>query len=181
MLRMKFRLASVLAVGGIVAITACSPLPPLGQAYWQRVDDNSALYLSGPKAQQRLDDDIASCVRMVDELVELDALRETMPPDTHSDYHRSLKASGDLAYYDTPTRYGDKKVAHSDFHDYESCMRSQGWERVRYVRYQSLTKANKTYAETRQYRRTGLMGPAAEAQEMASRDATAAMYAEVNQ
>ena len=163
---MKLKTASVLALlGGIVAMTACSPLPPLGQAYWQRVEDNSALYMTGPKAQQTLDDDIATCVREVDELVELDALRETLPPDTHSDYHKSLNASGDLAYYDTPTRYGDKKVDHADFHDYEGCMRSKGWERVRYVRYQTKAKSDKTYTETQQYRKTGLMGPAAEAKE----------------
>lgn len=178
---MKFKLASVLALGGIVAIAGCSPLPPLGQAYWQRVEDDSALYMTGPKAQQRLDDDIALCVHEVDELVELDAMRETMPPDTHSDYHKSLKASGDLAYYDTPTRYGDKKVSHSDFHDYESCMRSKGWERVRYVRYQTLAKSNKTYTETQQYRKTGLMGPAAEAKLRGDIDKANADFANVNQ
>lgn len=179
---MKFKLASVLALGGLVTMmSSCSPLPPLGQAYWQRVEDNSALYMTGPKAQQRLDDDIAGCVREVDELVELDALRETTPPDTHSDYHTALKSSGDLAYYDTPTRYGDKKVAHSDFHDFESCMRTRGWERVRYVRYQALTKANKTYTDTQAYRKTGLMGPAAEAQKQAAIDAANDQFANVNQ
>jgi hypothetical protein len=170
-----------LALGGIVAIAACSPLPPLGQAYWQRVEDNSALYMTGPKAQQTLDDDIATCVREVDELVELDALRETMPPDTHSEYHEALKASGDLSYYDTPTRYGDKKVAHSDFHDYESCMRFKGWERVKYIRYQTLAKSNKTYSDTQSFRKTGLMGPAAEAQERAEQDAANNDYAHLNQ
>ena len=178
---MKFKMASVLALGGIVAIAACSPLPPLGQAYWQRVEDNSALYMTGPKAQQTLDDDIAMCVHEVDELVELDALRETMPPDTHSEYSGALAASGDLAYYDTPTRYGNKKVAHSDFHDYESCMRFKGWERVRYVRYQTLAKSNKTYTETQQYRQTGLMGPAADAQKQAVIDAANNDYAHLNQ
>lgn len=178
---MKFKVASIMALGGVLAMAACSPLPPLGQAYWQRVEDNSALYMTGPKAQQRLDDDIAKCVHEVDELVELGALREAMPPDTHSDYHTPLKASGDLDYYDAPARYGDKKVAHSDFHDFESCMRVQGWERVRYVRYNALTKAKKTYTETRNYQRTGLMSPAAEAKIQESRDATAAMYTDVNQ
>lgn len=169
---MKFKMALVLAAGGMVAMTACSPLPPLGQAYWQRVEDDSALYMTGPKAQQRLDEDIATCVRVVDELVELDALRETLPPDTHSEYHRALKASGDLAYYDTPTRYGEKKVAHSDFHDYEGCMRSKGWERVKYVRYQTVLKAKKTDKEIRQYRATGTVGEAAEAkmQQAAQKD-----------
>lgn len=177
---MKFAKASILALGGIVALAACSPLPPLAQAYWQRVEDNSALYMTGPKAQQRLDDDIALCVHEVDELVEIDALRETLPPDTHSEYHKALNSSGDLAYYDTPTRYGNKKVAHSDFHDYESCMRSRGWERVKFVRYQTMAKSNKTYTETRQYRKTGLMGDAAVAKEQAAIEATKDDYRGVN-
>lgn len=177
---MKSKMAFVLALGGIVAVAACSPLPPLGQAYWQRVEDNSALYMTGPKAQQQLDEDIATCVREVDELVELDALRKTMPPDTHSEYHRSLKDSGDLAFYDTPTRYGDKKVAHKDFHDYESCMRSRGWERVRYVRYQTMMKAVKTDTELRQYRETGLMGDAAVAKMEAASQVTKDQYARLN-
>jgi hypothetical protein len=163
---MKFKFASVMALGAIVApmvMSACSPLPPLGQAYWQRVEDNSALYMTGPKAQQRLDGDIATCVRIVDELVELDATREVLPPDTHSDYHNALKSTGDLSYYDSPTRHGDKKVDHVDYHDFEGCMRSKGWERVRYIRYQTLTKAQKTYTETQQFRKTGLIGAAAEA------------------
>ena len=175
---MKFKMASVLALGAIVATVACSPLPPVGQAYWQRVEDDSALYMTGPKAQQRLDDDIATCVREVDELVELDATREALPPDTHSDYRTALDASGDLSYYDTPTRYGDKKVDHTDFHDYESCMRSKGWERVRYVRYQTLTKAQKTYTDTQTFRKTGLMGAAAEAQQEA--DAKKNDYSNLN-
>ena len=100
---MKFKISPALALIGIIAVAACSPVPPIGQAYWQRVEDNSALYMTGPKAQQTLDEDIAGCVRVIDEMVELDALRETLPPDTHSEYHRALKASGDLAFYDTPT------------------------------------------------------------------------------
>jgi hypothetical protein len=178
-IHMKFKLASVLALGALLA--GCTPFPPLGQAYWQRVEDNSALYMTGPRAQQQLDDDIASCVREVDELVELDALRETLPPDTHSEYHDALEASGDLAYYDTPTRHGDKKVAHSDFHDYESCMRTKGWERVRFVRYKTAAQSNKVYTETRNFRRTGLMGGAYEAQQQADQAATDANYADVNQ
>jgi len=138
----------------------------MAQAYWQRVEDNSALYLTGPKAQQELHENIALCVHEIDEMVELDALRGTMPPDTHSEYGRALNASGDLAYYDTPTRYSDKKVAHSDFHDFESCMRYKGWERVVYTRYQAAAKARNTYRETKQYRDTGLIGDAAIARRM---------------
>lgn len=177
---MKLKMASVLALGGIVTMAACSPVPLLGQAYWQRVEDNSALYMTGPKAQQRLDEDIATCVREVDELVELDALRETTPPETHAEYRKALDASGDLAYYDTPTRYGDKKVAHTDFHDFESCMRYKGWERVKYVRYESRSKASKTYTETQQYRKLGLMGPAAEAKMKADQDVVKGEYTGLN-
>ena len=150
---MKIRFLSV--VGGILALSACAYNPPLGQAYWQRVEDNSALYMTGPKAQQELDENIATCVREVDELVELGALRKEMPPDTHSEYHRALDASGDLATYDTPTRFGDKKVAHKDFQDFEGCMRSAGWERVRFVRYQVAQNAKGVYKETQNIRSHG--------------------------
>lgn len=148
------------AFGAVLVLSACVQ-PPVGQAYWQRVEDNSALWLTGPKAQQTLDENIAGCVREVDELVELGALRETTPPDTHSEYHRALNASGDLDYYDTPTRHGNHRVSHTNFHDFETCMRSKGWERVRYVRYQSAAQARETYTNTQQIRRWGLSGDAA--------------------
>jgi hypothetical protein len=144
-----------MAAAGALALSACSFTPVTGQAYWQRVEDDSALYMTGPKAQQTLDENIAGCVREVDELVTLNALRKKMPPDTHSEYHRALDASGDLAYYDTPTRYGTKHVAHKDFQDFESCMRSKGWERVRFTRYQTKLRAENTYEETQQIRGWG--------------------------
>jgi hypothetical protein len=177
---MKIKWVSCLSVGSLLAMTACGPLPAIKQAYWQRVEDNSALYMTGPKAQQKLDEDIATCVRKVDELVELDALRETMPPDTHSEYHHALDKSGDLSYYDTPTRYGDMKVAHTDFHDYESCMRSEGWERVKFVRYQTALKSKRNNTELQQYRATGKMGEAAAAHDQEIANKAKAPYATVN-
>ncbi len=133
---------------GILSVTLLAGCTPpkskMADAYWQRVEAQSALYLTGPKAQQQLEENIATCVREVDELVELGALRETTPPDTRSAYHNALEASGDLDYFETPTRYKDMMVAHSDFHDFESCMRSKGWERVKYVRYQQEISAKKT-------------------------------------
>jgi len=177
---MKLKIVSVLAAGGILAMTACSGSAPVGQAYWQRVEDNSALYMTGPKAQQQLEENVVTCVREIDEMVRLDALRGTLPPDTHSEYHRALKASGDLDYYDTPTTLGDKKVAHSDFHDYESCMRSKGWERVVYMRYQTVSKAGNAYRENRQYRETGLTGDAAVARKKQMTE-EAGGYPEINE
>jgi hypothetical protein len=153
-LQMKSK-SLLIAACGLLALSACAYSPPLGQAYWQRVEDHSALYMTGPKAQQQLDEDIATCVREVDELVELGALRKDMPPDTHSEYHRALDASGDMSWYDTPTRYGDKKISHKDFQDYEGCMRYKGWERVRFVRYQSAQKAKGTYRDTQNIRQWG--------------------------
>ena len=152
----------ILTVSSLLLLTAaCTSLTPTGQAYWQRVEDDSALWMTGPKAQQQLDQDIATCVREVDELVQLDALRETTPPDTHSDYHKALKASGDLAYYDTPTRLGEHMVSHTDFHDFESCMRYKGWERVSYVRYQTAAQSQQVYKNTQQIRNWGVSGDAA--------------------
>lgn len=154
----------ILMIGAVsVLMTACMPVRPSGEAYWQRVEHDSALYMTGPKAQQDLDQSIARCVREIDELVRLEALRETLPPDTHSEYRRGLRASGDLDYFDTPTRLGRKRVAHTDFHDFESCMRHKGWERVRFVRYQTQQSAQKTYRATQQVRKYGVSGAQAEA------------------
>lgn len=158
---MSCKIKNLVAVSALIAVSACAWSPPVGQAYWQRVEDSSALWMTGPKAQQELDQNIASCVREVDELVEIGALRETTPPDTHSEYHRALKASGDLAHYDTPTRYGDHMVAHTDFHDFESCMRDKGWERAKFVRYQTALKSKNTYKATQELRLWGVTGEAA--------------------
>lgn len=139
-----------------VVVAGCDTVRPRGQAYWQRVEDNSALYMTGPKAQQRLDQDISVCVREIDELVELEAVRGTLPPQTHSDYHRALKASGDLDFYDAPTRMGADKVSHSDFHDFEGCMRSKGWERVNYIRHETAAQAVQNYERTQNIRKFGV-------------------------
>lgn len=153
---MKSKMNILIAAIGVLAVSSCAWNPPTKQAYWQRVEDNSALWMTGPKAQQTLDENIASCVRQVDELVELGALRETLPPDTHSEYHRALKASGDLDYYDTPTRYGEHRVSHKDFHDFDSCMRYSGWERVNFVRYQVAKQAEKTNNDLQSIRQWGV-------------------------
>jgi len=158
---MSSKFKTLLAATGLMALSACAWQPVVGQAYWQRVEDDSALWMTGPKAQQTLDENIATCVREVDELVQLDALRQTTPPDTHSEYHRALKASGDLDYYDTPTRMGEHMVSHTDFHDFESCMRDKGWERVNYVRYQTEMKSKETFISTQQIRKFGVSGDAA--------------------
>lgn len=178
---MAMTFKKVSAVATCVLLLAGCMDRPLGQAYWQRVEDDSALYMTGPKAQQTLEENIASCAYEIRELVKLDAMRETMPPDTHSEYHRALNESSDLSYYDTPVRIGDKKVAHSDYHDYESCMRSKGWERVNFVRYQTAVGAKSTYRDTRLYRETGLIGEAAVAKKKQEAARAKADFSGVNQ
>lgn len=159
---MTSRLSLVLVSGAVaVALSACAPVMQTPKAYWQRVEDGSALWMTGPKAQQALEQNIAGCVREVDELVELGALRETTPPDTHGEYHRSLNASGDLAYFDTPTRHRSQRVAHTEFYDFESCMRSKGWERVKFVRYETARQGQQVYQDTQDIRVWGVKGDAA--------------------
>ena len=178
---MRIKFLPVLAVGSLLLATACTPVkPPTGAEYWQRVDADSALYMTGPKAQQILDQNIATCVREIDELVRLDAVRRTTPPDTHSEYHRALKASGDLAYYDTPVRDGKLKVDHKDFHDFESCMRSKGWERVKYIRYQVARQAQQTYKATQEIRDYGISGPAVEQMKQEKAQAVNSSYHNLN-
>lgn len=177
---MTSKMKMFVAACSVLAVSACAYQPPQKQAYWQRVEDNSALWMTGPKAQQTLDQDIAGCVREVDELVEIGALRETTPPDTHSEYNRALKASGDLDYYDTPTRYGEHWVSHTDYHDFDSCMRFRGWERVKFVRYQTAKQAETTYKDTQDIRKYGVAGDAAVAKQEEAADAIKNNYTSLN-
>lgn len=177
---MNSKLKMLTAAASLMVLSACAYNPPVGQAYWQRVEDNSALWMTGPKAQQELDQNIATCVREVDELVEIGALRETMPPDTHDEYHKALNRSGDLDYYDTPTRLGDHMVAHTDFHDFESCMRDKGWERVKFIRYQTAAKSKQTYKSTQQIRTWGVSGDVAVQKQQENLDEIKGDYNTVN-
>jgi hypothetical protein len=176
------KILPVALIASVLMVSACTPIkPPVGDAYWQRIEDSSALYLTGPKAQQRLEQNIAGCVREIDELVRLDAIRETTPPDTNSDYRRALDASGDLAFYDTPTRIGDSKVDHSNYHDFESCMRAQGWERSRYVRMEPAMRAETTYKDTKDLRKYGTFGAEAQIRQNQERAERVKDYKELNQ
>ena len=177
---MNSKIKLLMAACSILAVSGCAWNPPTGQAYWERVEDSSGLYMTGPKAQQALEENIATCVREVDELVELGALRETTPPDTHSEYHRALEASGALDYYDTPTRYGEQMVSHTNFHDFDSCMRYGGWERVKFVRYQVAQQAQDTYTKTTDLRIWGVSGDAAKEKQKEKVDALKSGYSGLN-
>lgn len=158
--RIKSLLLSGLLPGiAFAGLAACEPMPTkLQDTYWQRIETHSALYLTGPKAQQQLEQNIAACVREVDELIRLQALRETTPPETNQEYRDALEKSGDLAAFDTPRHHKDLMVDHSDYYDFESCMRAKGWERVKAVRYQAATKAQQNHENTQELRKYGIEG-----------------------
>tara|TARA_B100001971_G_C18220548_1_gene556844 strand:+ start:951 stop:1487 length:537 start_codon:yes stop_codon:yes gene_type:complete len=175
----KKAVISTLAVTLVAA--GCTPKPkPTQDAYWQRIEAHSALYMTGPKAQQQLEQTIAGCVREVDELVRLKAIRETTPPDTHYEYHSALNESGDLAAFETPKHHKDIHVDHSEYYDFESCMRSEGWERVRAVRYQVDKKAQQNYKDVQDIRKFGVKGHAAEVKRMKIEAETKVDYQNVN-
>ena len=95
-------------------------------------------------------------------------------------YWCALKASGDLAFYDTPTRLGNHKVSHTDYHDFESCMRVRGWERVRFMRYDTARQAHKTYKETQELRVWGVSGDAAAQKQEEKVEAVKNNYSSLN-
>ena len=159
------KIFKIFAITGLSlsALAACQyPQTPEATAYWQRVETHSALYLTGPKVQQQLEQDIATCTNEVRELVRLRALRETTPPNTHHPYHKALEESGDLAAFETPEHQRDLHVDHSDYYDFESCMRSKGWERVRSIRYAPGAAAHRNYDDTQDLRKYGATGRAAD-------------------
>ncbi len=158
-MQIKKLVTSVFTMGSVLVLSACQqPMQPTKEAYWQRIETNSALYLTGPKAQQMLDQDIAGCTNEIKELVELQAIRKTTPPATHYAYHSALEKSGDLAEWETPSHVGDLRVDHTEYHDFESCMRMRGWERVQNIRYQTSHKAKLTRDETQDIRKYGYSG-----------------------
>lgn len=134
-----------------IAVSACSTFSPkLEDArYWQRQSVSSALYMRGPKAQQMLHVDIARCSNDIKELQNLGAIREVMP--TNYNHGNNLEprtaAKAELDEWDTPERDGYLYAEHLDYHDFETCMYSKGWERVNYLSNTDIDKARDDYLE----------------------------------
>lgn len=147
---------TILLLTAVIIISGCTVKhKPTGEDYWQRIEDASALYLTGPKAQQILEQNIAGCVREIDELVYLEAVREDTPPETRNEYLRALDAAEPTAHWDSPSHLRDLRIDHTDFHDFDSCMNFKGWERVAYVRYPASQKAQRVKTELQAVRRYG--------------------------
>lgn len=140
-----------------VLAAACTPYPTLRDAqYWQRESASSALYMQGPKAQQMLHQDIARCTGEIQELYRLGAIRDAVPgdpyygtvPDPDRNVGERTKASFEMAQWETPERDGYLYAEHLDYHDFEGCMHTKGWERVEHVPYEVADRSRSTYRRT---------------------------------
>ena len=133
--------------------TACGHRGSMGTDYWQRIDSAKGLYLRGPKAQQHLEQDLSTCVHTIVELAKLSGVREEIPDffNPVSDVEQAnvseqLKA---LPRWDQPEYIQDLRVDHTNYHDFEGCMRYKGWRRVQYVHPDETRRANDIYKRTK--------------------------------
>ena len=141
-----FKKAATLSAFALLTASACTPgkdIKDVGGQFWQRVSTSEAIYQQGPKAQQILNRDISRCVVELRELEELGALKNAIPTDASG-----LTLSPDeqvMNDWDTPDRLKNMYAEHSDYADFESCMRYKGWERVEHVPYDVSNKGRVNY------------------------------------
>lgn len=124
--------------------------------YWQRIDTTDAIYQQGPKAQQMLFQDIARCTSSINEMQRLGAIKNAVPAETFNAAGEKVdyaSAEGRLAKYDTPERDGYMRTEYYDYTDFEGCMTYKGWERTKYVNYQTSTKSRDVYLDNLGYER----------------------------
>lgn len=136
----------------VLALTACSSDE---QHYWQRTDPNSALYLTGVKAQQQLEQDISECVHTIIELTKLSDVRGKVPPSYQPlgkyDQKQATQDMSRLPRWETPEYIRDLRVDHSDYHDFDGCMDYKGWTRVKYVGPEAAWRSKEIYDDTANY------------------------------
>jgi len=119
--------------------------------YWQRIGTTDSIYQQGPKAQQMLFQDLANCTAVVNEMERMGAIKEAVPAETwDADANKIIPGSPEsrMGNWDTPERDGYMRTEMYDFHDFEGCMTSKGWERVKYVNYKTEERARDTYLDT---------------------------------
>lgn len=147
-------LSFVLTGAALVSLAACSSTPTntkmLERAdYWQRTSTSEAIFQRGPKAQQMLNRDIARCVTELREVDRLGFLRTNIPADNKGGVTPDpTTPQGSLAQWETPERDGYLYAEHTDYHDFETCMMSKGWERIDHMPYDIGVKARHEYIET---------------------------------
>ena len=144
---------SVLALSGCYGMVQESEM---NGTYWQRIDTTDAIYQRGPKAQQMLFQDIANCTATLNEMERLGAIRSSVPPETFDKAYNHVDPNspqGRMARYDTPERNGYIRTENLEFHDFETCMTSKGWERTKYVNPDVRDRARDDYLDAIGYQR----------------------------
>jgi hypothetical protein len=122
---------TLLITACLLPLVGCGLHNPDRAQYWQRFSVSESIYMRGPKAQQMLNRDIARCVVELRELERLGVLKNAIPTDPEG---RVLDPDENaLLDHDYPERDDNLFAEHENYHDFESCMQSKGWERVRQV------------------------------------------------
>lgn len=137
----------------LLALSACSSNHEYH--YWQKRDPSSALYLTGVKAQQMLEQDISECVHVIIEMTKLSDVRGRVPepfqPLGSHDQKDITSAMNGLPRWDVPEYIRDLRVDHTDYQDFDGCMAYKGWQRVKYVAPEAERRAHEIYDVTGDY------------------------------
>jgi hypothetical protein len=128
----------------IVALAGCASGPDIDHGqYWQRINPSESIYQQGPKAQQMLNKDIGRCVVELRELEDLGSIKDAIPTDARG---RVLDPDEKkLADWDTPEHDGALFTEHTNYHDFEGCMKAKGWERIKHVPFDVAEHARQNY------------------------------------
>ena len=130
-----------------VLVTACTPTQKIDNSqYWQRRDASEAAYTQGPKTQQMLNRDIARCVSELRELERIGVLDKAIPTDRHGNIADPDAAT--LRRLGAIERDGYLRAEDRPYHDFETCMYAKGWERIKFVPYDRIDRAQRNYLST---------------------------------
>jgi len=135
---------NLLSIAGILLLAACTQtvskaaIDRDGQ-YWQRINAASATYTYGKKGQQLLNHHIAFCVA---ELETLQSLGDVTRP-LHRTPNGAFQSVKEAEYYGWKRNDPDGVDLdnHGEYHNFEGCMLAHGWERVKYVPYDTAIRA----------------------------------------
>lgn len=139
----KFLILSLSLIPTLVVMSGCSNHPQLDNAqYWQRKNVSESVYLRGTKAQQILNQDIAACVTELKELERLGQIKDAIPTQYG---HVMAPHEIEMLENDSPERDGALFAEQTNYHDFNGCMRSKGWERTYKVSFDTMQRARETY------------------------------------
>jgi hypothetical protein len=89
------------------------------------------------------------------ELTKLADVREEVPPTYQAlgsyDQKQATEEMNSLPHWDVPEYIRNLRVDHTDFHDFDGCMKYKGWNRVKYVAPDTERRAHNVYDSTADY------------------------------